>query len=407
MALTVKLTDSEFPKLVQGALAKMCGCQSVAVDPVTGRVSIGAMSCSCYCDHRAGCNLLTDLVNDPRLIPVFRSADSSGYEAGEVWWFPVDEDFSDDDVCGGTKISASILLAHELVHAHFDSYDEDIAVRGENQVRLERCMPMRMEYSNETVADFRVGVLDSSNRPEYGCECSAWRGGFCATFQRMLCILHSMYCIPNSFNSLWTFKWIRRVPWPRPVPSGPEMTPLELTIARALRVRARIPMADQVDHSEPLLPDADWEVALEHVGLHGVYRALLIAVSGAEVKMLTNFVLQPGQQPYLANPGATLALSGAVSQPLADSISARLSQLQFSDGEGGPTDASDGSVHFLKLGHGQQQQRVALYFHHYPATSNQWTRPGGVDGPRWDAINAIYEIWRDIVTNPAVNPSPP
>jgi hypothetical protein len=153
----------------------------------------------------------------------------------------------------------------------------------------------------------------------------------------------------------------------------------------------------------PLLPDADWEVALEHVGLHGVYRAMLLAVKGAEVKMLTNFILQPGQTPYLANPGTTLVLSEAVSQPLSHAISARLSRLQFPDGTGGPTEAGDGAVHFLRLRHGDRRQEAALYFHHYPATSNRWTRPDGPDGPRWDAIDAVYEIWRDIVTNPVIH----
>jgi hypothetical protein len=402
MSLIVHVTDAEFPKLVQGALADMCGCQSVAVDPLTGQVSVGAMSCSCYCDHLASCNLVTDLVKDSRIIPINRSADSSGYEAGAVWWFPENEDFGDKDTCGGTTILASIMLAHELVHARLDSNDEDKAVRGENQVRMERCLPMRMDYANETVADFRIGVLDSSNRPEYGCTCWYWRGGICATLRRGLCTLHSKYCVPKTFSAFWSFKWFLAIRVQRASFHAAEITPLDIRIAQALRVRKRIPMASQVDHWPALLPDADWEVALEHVGLNGVYRALLIAVKGAEVKMLTNFVLRPGEQPYLAPPGSTLVLSEAVSQPLADEISARLSRLQFSDGTGGPTEATDGSVHFLKLRHGKHRQQATLYFHHYPATSNRWTRPEGADGPRWDAIDAVYELWRDIVTNPVV-----
>jgi hypothetical protein len=347
---------------------------------------------------------LTDLVKDSRTIPIFESADGSGYLAGgEVWWFPQAEDFRDEDVCGGTLIPASILLAHELVHAHFDSNDEDKAVRGENQVRMERCMPMRMEYLTDTVPDFRVGVLDASNRPEYGCSCSFCRGGWYNTWQRWLCALHSMYCIPTSLSGLWTAMSFRRFRVPRSFSGAAESTPIDIRIAQALRVRAHIPMAGQVDHSEPLLPDADWEIALEHVGLHGVYRALLIAVKGGEVKMLTNFILQPGEHPYLAAPGATLVVSDVVSRRLADAIGARLSRLQFSDGTGGPTNASDGSVHFLKLRHGDQRREIALYFYHYPATSNQWTRPDGSDGPRWDAVNAVYEIWRDLMTNPVVN----
>lgn len=199
MSLIVKVTpDGAFAMQVQTALMEMCGCQSVVVDPITGQVTIGVMSCTCYCDHRAGCNLLTDLVNDARTIPIYLSEVGSGWKNGAVWWYPREEDFNDPDVCGGTKIPASILLAHELVHARLDSNNEDDAVRGENQIRLERCMPMRMEYGH-VVPDFRVGILDASNRPEYGCNCRFWRGGFLATARRVWCALHSMYCFPSAF----------------------------------------------------------------------------------------------------------------------------------------------------------------------------------------------------------------
>lgn len=403
MSLIVKVTDAEFPKLVQDALLKMCGCQGVAVDPMTGQVSIGAMSCACYCDHRAGCNLMTDLVKDARTIPIYRSAYSSGYEAGEVWWLPIDEvGFSDEDVCGGTTLLASIVLAHELVHAKFDvgSSGEDTVVRGENQLRLERCLPMRKEYRNESVPDFRVGVLDASNRPEYGCTCSVCRGGLRKTVNRWLCMLHSMYCLPTSISALWMSKSAKAPQELRSFFQVEGDTPVDLAIAHALKVRRRIPMAGQVDHSEPLLPDAEVELALEGIGLQGVYRALLIAVKGDTVRMLTNFVLKPGRNPYLDDPGAALVLFEATSQPLADGIKARLTRVQFADGNGGPPNASDGAVHFLKLRQGDRRQRLALYFYHYPATANQWTRPAGIDGPRWDAIDTVYEIWREIVSNP-------
>lgn len=178
--------------------------------------------------------------------------------------------------------------------------------------------------------------------------------------------------------------------------------PVLLRIEQALRVRTRIPMARQVDHAGSLIPNADWDVAMEHVGLHGVYRAVLIAVKGHEVKLLTNFILRTrGGHPYLDAPGVSLALSDAVSQPLADGIAARLSRLQFADGGGGPDDASDGAVHFLRIRHGQLERKTALYFYYYPATSNHWEVPSGIDEPRWKAINTVYEIWRDIVSNQA------
>ena len=402
MSLTVEVT-AEFTKLVQAALSEMCGCQSVAVDTVTGKVTVGPMTCSCYCDHKAGCNLLADLVNDPRTIAIKLSEYSSGYDAGVVWWYTRDVDFGDLDVCGDTLELASIQLAHELVHARLDSTNEDDAVRGENQVRLERCLPMRTEYVNETVADFRVGVLDASNRAVYKCKCGFLRGGLFKSFKRWMCFLHSMYCFPKSLAGFWTYRSAKRVIVPRSHPDSGGNAPIPLRIAQALKVRRRIPMAAQVDHSYPLLLAAEWEITLESIGLDGLYRALLIAVRGAEVKMLTNFTLRPdGAMPYLGAPGSRLVLSEAVSQPLADKISALLSRLQFAEGAGGSASATDGAVSFLKVRHGTQERSTQLYFYQYPATANYWVKPDGVDAPRWDAISTIYEIWRDIATNSAM-----
>lgn len=208
MSLTVETADSSFIRLVQDALTELCGCQSVAVDAVTGIVSTGPMMCACYCDHPAGCNLLTDLVLDARAVTIVYSASSSGYNNNDnvVSWYPHDEtSFGDKDTCGGTRIIASIMLGHELVHARLASYNENQAVRGENQIRMERCMPMRTEYSLTPVPDFRVGVLDASIRPESGCGCFVLRGGLCASSKRWLCMLHSMYCVPITLSGWKTF----------------------------------------------------------------------------------------------------------------------------------------------------------------------------------------------------------
>ncbi len=204
MSLTVELAgaDSTFRLRVQTTLRQMCPCQSVRVDLVTGKVTTGAMSCACYCDHPAGCNLLTDLVRDPRSITIWFSESSSGYfpDTNEIWWYTKDVDFSDPDVCGNTLMPASTQLVHELVHARHENFTEDETVRGENQVRREWCMPMRTAYG-DPVDDFRVGTIDASIRAEYNCTCGFWRGGFWATIFRWLCALRSMYCFP--FPGSW------------------------------------------------------------------------------------------------------------------------------------------------------------------------------------------------------------
>ncbi len=177
-------------------------------------------------------------------------------------------------------------------------------------------------------------------------------------------------------------------------------------IEHALKVRARIPLAAEADAAQPLLPAPTWEVTLENIGLDGLYRVLLIAVQDDQVKLLTNFTLRPGVSPYLGAPATTLVAYTYASQQLADAIASRLSAIQFDNGPGGPPSARDGAVHFLKIRSLQQTTATALYFYQYPATSGHWQTPSGADSPRWDAIRGVYEIWREIVTHPAVKAAP-
>jgi hypothetical protein len=265
---------------------------------------------------------------------------------------------------------------------------------------------MRKTYSGKVVSNFGKHILDANIRPEYNCNCSTSSVGIFRAVRRLQCALFSWFCIAKSkVAAWWSFLIYRKVPVPRPF-NDSNLLPPERQIAVALRVRTLVPMATAVDHSHPLLPDAEWEVTLESIGLVGMYRALVVAVRGDQVRMLTNFTLRPSGPPYLSAPGATLAASQGQSQSLADDIRARLSQLQFSEGGGGSTTAADGAVTFLTIRHGSQERKTALYFYHFPASANHWRRPDGVDGERWDAINTVYEIWRDVVSSPAVNPSP-
>ena len=172
--------------------------------------------------------------------------------------------------------------------------------------------------------------------------------------------------------------------------------PIQLRIAQALKVRTRIPMAAQSDAAQPLIPAATWQVALENVGLDGLYRLLLIAVKDDEVRMLTNFRLRAAT-PYLDAPGTALIASQARSQHLAHVIAARLSRLQFTDGPGGQASAHDGAVHFLTISSAAETKKTALYFYQYPATSRHFNTPAGVDGPRWEAVDGIYKLWRDLL----------
>ena len=186
------------------------------------------------------------------------------------------------------------------------------------------------------------------------------------------------------------------------MPNASPVVQQRIDLART--VRRRIPMAAEADNAQPLIPDPTWEVVLENIGLDGLYRVMLIAVKDTDVRLLTNFTRRPGSSLIIGAPGATLVAYHADSQRLADSITARLSAIQFDDGEGGVENAADGAVHFLTIRSvGQPPSRsTALYFYHYPATSGHWHAPTGIDLPRWEAVRDTYELWRSIVTDPVV-----
>lgn len=176
--------------------------------------------------------------------------------------------------------------------------------------------------------------------------------------------------------------------------------PIRLRIAQALRVRTRFPLAAEVDHVPPLMLDPDWYVTMEIIGLEGFYRVVIIAVKGSEVKMLTNFALRARAQAYLGPPGESLVPTNLLSPSIADNIRERLSRLQFASGGGGDEAGFDGDVYFLTILSRTKEVKTALYFYQYPATAYRWVVPDGIDEPRWQAIRTVYEIWREILTNP-------
>jgi hypothetical protein len=177
--------------------------------------------------------------------------------------------------------------------------------------------------------------------------------------------------------------------------------PIKLRIAQARRIRPRFPLAREVDNLPPLIPDPDWDVVMEIIGLEGLFRFVSLAVKGSEVKMLTNFTLRgTGVRAYLGPPAAALTSTLVLAQSVADDINDKLRRLQYAEGGGGDETGFDGEVHFLTLRSPAKVVRMALYFYQYPATAYEWDVPDGIDGPRWQAINTIYEIWRDLLTNP-------
>lgn len=145
----------------------------------------------CYCRHRAGCNLLLDLVKpefgETTILEVKSRDQKRGNRhnanTGTVKYNPKRGESEGEDR------PPSIGLAHELIHAHHyhtrrrtgDPYpgrtrEEHRTVRAENQIRREmrgdfeegssryRDLPMRTTYKGGRVENPEAGDLDVTNR---------------------------------------------------------------------------------------------------------------------------------------------------------------------------------------------------------------------------------------------------
>lgn len=405
MSLKVLVSSaSAFPTQVEEGLRRICACFAVHVNPATGVVTTGSMVCDCYCQHPAGCNLIADLIDDPRTIVIGEAAaDTSGYENTKDWlsWSPKDYESDDKDTCGGSIIPAAIALAHELVHARHENFTEAETVRGENQVRLERCLPLRTSYG-DPIPDYDVGTIDASIWPEYGCDCSATRIGCFGLLARVFCVLQSASCILKRLLGLAK----RSTTGGRPMPHN-ELPPIEdpvlrERIDRALWIRQRSEVAHEFDHLAPVVPPPTWQVDLEAIGLDGGFRVLRLMVLPDEVRLITNFTLGSAAPPWLGVPGDSLVGYQIRTQSMVNRVTAVLQRMQFNDGTGGQREAHDGAAHFLRLQGPGRSGITALYYYTFPATSSLWYEPAGIDGPRWRAIRDVYELWKDIMTDPAL-----
>jgi hypothetical protein len=164
-----------------------------------------------------------------------------------------------------------------------------------------------------------------------------------------------------------------------------------------LGVRNRAPQRAAVDVLRPLFDASPAAILLEAVRVTGGYRCMLLAVEAESVVLVTNLQLdeRPGT-PFAGGPG-TLRKYMSNDAAMAARTRSRIEQLRFDTGAGGDADTRDGSVHFIWVRVLGEDRHAALYGYSYPATEAVWKRPeAGTDGPRWDAIVAAYEIWRDV-----------
>jgi hypothetical protein len=185
--------DRDFKRRLVDALLIICPCYNPTVNddntigftPLTGSDNQGNdLFCPCYCDHRAGCNLLLDLVTENQETTI-KSGHANEYDPDdhEVTWnrratpeVPIEDGAGDEQ---DAETPTAITLGHELIHAVHDAKgtrsdnefeEESNTVRGENELRDETGGPRwRTRHRGRRVPNHRGGDLDKSIRAN--CEC--------------------------------------------------------------------------------------------------------------------------------------------------------------------------------------------------------------------------------------------
>ena len=179
---------------VLSALKAICPCLIISLDGNDGEISLktpvlpqGGTDpefCTCYCRHKAGCNLILNLSLHSRTTKIKPSYSTNRHKKGTVKWNP-------ERRSGGKQENGSrerppyIGLAHEMIHArHYalgthDSTElpnrirpeEIVTVRGENQIRAEKGKPRRTHYSCKRVPNPDAHNIDESNKYSGLCDC--------------------------------------------------------------------------------------------------------------------------------------------------------------------------------------------------------------------------------------------
>lgn len=188
MAIRIDGTP-RFRERVIAALGEICPCfeYTLAADGgVTARPRLPRdLFCDCYCDRRAGCNLLDDLINDRNSVTISSTQSGSRYDTNtrDLRWNPNNRP-QVRTVQGRRATPASLVLGHELVHAQHhnagtladgetngQSNEEINASRGENQLRAERRPPVppRTHHGGLPVPNPQQPDLDDRDRQNCGC----------------------------------------------------------------------------------------------------------------------------------------------------------------------------------------------------------------------------------------------
>lgn len=387
--------DPAFLNSVASAINEICPCDIFFVD-VDGKVrrNKGA-DCKCYCDHRAGCNLIRRFVSTSAKFTIVISQGGGLYNESinKAFWNPSDfgVDLNDD---GTTGSFPSMVLAHEQVHALVDLKklsppdEEHFVVRGENQVREENDHALRIEYNAEPVPNHTGDVIETDD--EHDCDCKD---------RKARKLIKGTPGEPESSS----------------IHQDPTSDPLETFVARthpylvmqyrrAVRARERSAHYDYIHDLMTRFDHAPAAVRLESVGVAGGYRVILIGVEDDQVTLISNLVLNGNPaRPYVGELGRLLEYRLSVSQDTTSALD-RIARMPFAPGIGGDLHSSDGAVDFLWTNRDAEPRRTALYGNTYEALHGHWERPSDQDDwERWDAITETFALWRRLMLE---NPDP-
>lgn len=187
MTLVISTRSRRFRRQVASALREICPCFTFNVAAngiVTARQIRGRDEfCKCYCAHRAGCNLISDLINHAQRVTIRRTGRGNSHNPRRrrVRWNPIRRR-GGRNARGDRRRPPSVGLAHELIHAHHTingnrgqgrtngiPNEEINTSRGENQIRREMGEPQRTHYGRRRIPNPGQGNIDASDRHRCGC----------------------------------------------------------------------------------------------------------------------------------------------------------------------------------------------------------------------------------------------
>ena len=407
--------DEAFRQDVAVSLAEICPCCRHVVQ-TDGSVAVshdpgGTVNRRCYCEHRAGCNLVSDLAAHAETTTIRETGQGNAYcSRTNTVSFNPDSREGGLNTHGDRLRPRSIGLAHALVHALNDHdrpcqmtrhQHEQSAQRGENQIRSEMHQPHRVcEPPQRCEPHSRCESLrgiDTADR--YDCSCgSLWRLGIGSPrrvlrrlklgVRHMLSRWRSFFSPPDEANADADIGTTGSLD---SLQSGTGSVPVREVVGLCNAHRSTSNEHARVRALLEEFKDAHTVVALEGVDVEsGRVSFTVVADDGRSVVAESNLATHKRN--------GTVAF-GATQRPMRRSIPrtasaapvSTLSATAFASGVGGAA-IYDGTVQFITARHGDRWCEAALYGYRYPLLDPMAdTSVESADRDRYQAICRTLE----------------